>query len=168
MTKLRIYKTSEHASVPRLATERSACVDVTACMPVGTKVKYFTYGSAEPKQNETINGSFSLAPFSRALIPTGLILDIPQGFSVRAHPRSGLAFKQGLSLANAEGVIDEDYVDPLFVMLINFSGITQVIKHGDRIAQIELYQTISTEIEEMYSAPEQKTSRNGGIGSTGR
>lgn len=168
MIQLKAYKNHPQAVIPQLATESSACFDVHACIPEGTKVKYFTYGSIEPSYRESGSDHFAITPFSRALIPTGLILDIPEGYSVRAHPRSGLAFKHGLTFANAEGVIDEDYVDPLFVILINVSGVVQKIAHGERIAQLELYKTIPTQITETLEKPAQKTSRNGGLGSTGR
>lgn len=168
MIQLKFFKDHEDASIPKLATEGSACFDVQACIPTGTKIKYFSYGATAAAYREVADDSFSLAPFSRALVPTGLILDIPKGHSVRAHPRSGLSFKNGLTLANSEAVIDEDYVDPLFVMLINVSGTPQLIKHGERVAQLELYKTIPTEILETLDRPALKTSRSGGLGSTGR
>jgi dUTP pyrophosphatase len=168
MIQLKAFKEHPQAVVPQLATESSACFDIHACIPSGTRIKCYSYGSNESRSGESTSNSFMIAPFSRALVPTGLILDIPEGFSVRAHPRSGLAFKHGLTLANAEGVIDEDYVDPIFVMLINMSGVVQQIKHGERIAQLELYKTVPTQILETQERPAQKTSRNGGFGSTGR
>ena len=168
MIQLKFFKDHPGSSIPQLATEGSACFDVQACIPTGTKIKYFSYGATAAAYREVIDNSFSIAPFYRVLVPTGLILDIPEGYSVRAHPRSGLSLKNGLTLANAEAVIDEDYVDPLFVMLINVSGAPQQIKHGDRVAQLELYKTIPTEILESFERPAPKTSRSGGLGSTGR
>ena len=101
------------------------------------------------------------------LVPTNLILDIPKGFSVKAHPRSGLSLKQGLTLFNCTGVIDSDYVDPLFITLVNISGTTRTICDGDRIIQAELQVKIDTALESTNKRPTKKTDRNGGFGSTG-
>ena len=102
------------------------------------------------------------------MVPTGLILDIPAGHSVRIHPRSGNAIKKGLSFINCEGVVDSDYTDPLMIPVINLSDIqTIVINNNDRIAQGELIRDLSYNIEEISSPPEQKTNREGGFGSTG-
>jgi dUTP pyrophosphatase len=103
----------------------------------------------------------------RVAVPTGLILDIPEGYSVRLHPRSGLALKNGISMANCEGIIDSDYVDELKVIIVNNGGEPFVIKHGDRICQGELIKTLDYTIEQCYTKPVQKTDRNGGFGSTG-
>ena len=98
-----------------------------------------------------------------------MILDIPVGYSVRIHPRSGSAIKQGLSLINCEGVIDYDYVDPLFIAAVNLSDVqTIVINNGDRVAQGELVRMLSYEIEDTDIKPVQKTDRDGGFGSTGK
>ncbi len=100
-------------------------------------------------------------------ISTGLILDIPVGYSVRIHPRSGLAYKKGITLLNAEGIIDSDYTDELKILLYNTSNMDFIIQHGDRIAQGELVKNLDYVIEECYNAPVQKTDRVGGFGSTG-
>ena len=98
-----------------------------------------------------------------------MILDIPNGYSVRIHPRSGTAIKQGMSLINCEGVIDYDYVDPLFIACVNLSEVqTIVINNGDRVAQGELVEMNHYEIEETSKKPTQKTDRDGGFGSTGK
>lgn len=106
-------------------------------------------------------------PGERLLIPTGLIFDIPENHSIRIHARSGLSLKQGLALANAEGVVDSDYVDPTFIMMINNSNAVATIKHGDRIAQGELVPVLQSEFQEIPTPPKQKTDRQGGLGSTG-
>jgi dUTP pyrophosphatase len=108
-----------------------------------------------------------LRPGHRYLIPTNLILDIPEGFSVRIHPRSGLALKQGLTLINCEGVIDSDYVEPIYITLLNLSDSPVEISDGDRVAQAELVRSETYEIEEVNTPPARKTSRVGGFGSTG-
>ena len=104
----------------------------------------------------------------RVMVPTGLILDIPEGYSVRLHSRSGLAWKDGIYLTNCEGVIDSDYVEPVFVMLTSISQSPKHIKHGDRICQAELVEKIYHEFEEINEPPSQKTDRYGGFGSTGK
>ena len=101
------------------------------------------------------------------MVPTGLILDIPIGYSVRLHPRSGLSLKQGLVLANAQGIIDSDYVEELFVLMYNMSDNVMTINNGDRICQGELIKTDKYTIEETLIQPKIKTDRKGGMGSTG-
>jgi dUTP pyrophosphatase len=95
------------------------------------------------------------------------IFDIPESYSIRLHPRSGLALKQGLTLANCEGVIDSDYINPLFVAILSTSAVEATIKDGDRIAQLELVLNVNASIVETYNPPQQKSSRTGGFGSTG-
>jgi dUTP pyrophosphatase len=87
---------------------------------------------------------------------------------LRIHVRSSVAFKQGLFLANAEGVVDQDYFHETFVMLVNTSTQTVIIKNGDRIAQGELVKTEQYDLLQTFNKPEQITDRVGGIGSTGR
>ena len=165
---LKVFKTHESARVPQLATKGAACFDVHASLIPDTKVKCYLYGEAAPTAI-TVNafGSIYIPAGARTLIPLNLILDIPTGYSVRFHPRSGISLKQGLTLFNCEGVIDSDYVDPCFVTLYNISGVDQIVSDGDRIAQGELVATRFYEIEETSEAPAQKTDRTGGFGSTG-
>ena len=118
---------------------------------------------------ERKDSSITSHPCQRALSPTGVILDIPNGYSVRIHPRSGTAIKQGMSLINCEGVIDYDYVEPLFIACVNLSEVqTIIINNGDRVAQGELVEMTHYEIEESSTKPTQKTDRAGGFGSTGK
>jgi dUTP pyrophosphatase len=101
------------------------------------------------------------------MVPTGLIFDIPEGYSVRIHPRSGLSYKQGLILANLEAVIDSDYIHETFVLLTNISENHITINNGDRVAQAELVKQEKYAISETTNKPVQKTDRTGGLGSTG-
>jgi dUTP pyrophosphatase len=167
MTTLKFYRLSSEVNLPRLATDGSACFDLQAWLERGSEVKVYEYSDTQPHAVRLLSSSVILRPFARALIPTGLIADIPSGYSLRVHPRSGLALKNGITLTNAEGVIDEDYVEPLFVMLTNMSGNNFTISNGDRIAQAELQLVIPTSIQETSVKPAQKTSRTGGLGSTG-
>jgi dUTP pyrophosphatase len=106
-------------------------------------------------------------PGDRAMLPTGLIFDIPKGYSVRIHPRSGLSFKQGLVLANMEAVIDSDYVEETFILIANMSEVDYSILEGDRIAQAEMIKKEEYVLWEIFDAPTKKTDRVGGLGSTG-
>ncbi|MBO9478304.1 dUTP diphosphatase [Shimia sp. R11_0] len=107
-----------------------------------------------------------LAPGARALVPTGLSLEIPQGYEVQMRPRSGLALKQGLTLANSPGTIDSDYRGPLGVIVLNAGQEEIVISHGMRIAQMVVAPVVlaAFDVQEDLSATERGT---GGFGSTG-
>lgn len=153
--------------MPSYSTQASACFDVHACVVSGTTIKMKVAEGNGDLNCHVLDSVVEVLPGSRALIPTGLIFDIPLGHSLRLHPRSGLAFKNGLMLANCEGVIDEDYVDEVFVAVYNSSTQPFVIKHGDRIAQCELVKDERTSISETTEKPSRKTDRNGGFGSTG-
>lgn len=108
-----------------------------------------------------------LQPGCRALVPTGLHLGIPVGFEVQIRPRSGLALKNGITLANAPGTIDSDYRGPLGVILINLGEEAFQITHGDRIAQMIVAPVAQGEFVQTKTLDE--TARGaGGFGSTGR
>jgi dUTP pyrophosphatase len=102
------------------------------------------------------------------MVPTQLIFDIPEGWSMRLHMRSGLAIKGGLVLSNSEGVIDSDYTDQLMILVTNTSEIPVRINHGDRICQGELVPVYRTGFASTATRPSPKTSRTGGFGSTGK
>lgn len=163
------YKMADDVKDPVVATANSACFDLHAYIPHGSE--YTMYSKHNVKGTGTsINvdgGMITVSPGDRFLVPTGLIFDIPNGCSVRLHARSGLSLKQGLVLANAEGVIDSDYVDPTFVMITNISDVPVDIKNGDRICQAELVYQPNFAIMPIAQAPEKKTDREGGFGSTG-
>jgi dUTP pyrophosphatase len=109
----------------------------------------------------------TLAPGGRALVPTGLRLAIPSDFEAQIRPRSGLAFKHGITLANTPGTIDSDYRGPLGVILINLGTEPFHIAHGDRIAQILFAPVVRAVWDERPSLDD--TGRGaGGFGSTGR
>lgn len=165
---LKVYKSHASAYLPHLATKGSACFDVHASLQPGDAVVCYHYGvTDEDALLVDDSGNIIIAPGMRTLVPVNLIFDIPQGFSLRAHPRSGLSLKKGLTLFNCEGVIDNDYVEPLFITLYNISGVDQTISDGDRIAQVELVRSEQYSIEEVLDKPLHKTDRVGGFGSTG-
>ncbi|MBO4264329.1 MAG: dUTP diphosphatase [Bacteroidales bacterium] len=107
-----------------------------------------------------------LPPLGRAMIPTGLYLEIPAGYEVQVRPRSGLAAKRGITVLNAPGTIDADYRGEVCVILVNLSAEEFVVERGERIAQLVLarHETIEWETADALSG----TSRgSGGFGSTG-
>lgn len=161
---LKFYRVNPAATIPQYQTKQSACFDLHACLE-GERVKGFDRNNKDFLTNQS--NKIAINPGERVLIPTGMIIDIPVGFSVRLHARSGLSLKQGLVLANAEGVIDSDYVDPTFVMITNVSTVVATINHGDRIAQGELIPALQAVLGETTLRPTQKTDRQGGLGSTG-
>ncbi|MEM9435532.1 MAG: dUTP diphosphatase [Pseudomonadota bacterium] len=108
----------------------------------------------------------TLAPGARALIPTGLRLEIPVGHEIQIRPRSGLALKHGLSLPNSPGTIDADYRGPLGVILINLGAEPYTVSHGERIAQMVLAPVLQASFEEV-SALSNTERGAGGFGSTG-
>jgi dUTP pyrophosphatase len=172
---LSIFRCVPNAIIPSYATASSACFDIHACLVEGVQIKSFVhfppspFGSSEHTRFFAVDskGEIHLPAGTRALIPTGLKFDIADGHSVRLHPRSGLSFKHGLSLSNCEGVIDADYVDEVFVSVINLSACDITIRHGDRICQGELVKDSRCAILETHTEPAKKTTRNGGFGSTG-
>lgn len=107
-----------------------------------------------------------LAPMARALVPTGLRVEIPEGFEMQIRPRSGLAFKHGIGLTNSPGTIDADYRGPVGVLLINLGAEHFVVAHGDRIAQAVIAPVVQARFE--LAGDLAQTARGaGGFGSTG-
>ena len=102
----------------------------------------------------------------RALVPTGLSLEIPSGYEAQIRPRSGLAIKNGVSLVNTPGTIDADYRGEVCVIMINLGAEDFVIKRGDRIAQMVLAPVIQVQVIEVQDLGETKRGA-GGFGSTG-
>lgn len=170
--KLGIYRISEKTQVPCCATDFSACFDLKACFHKN-KVKCCSGVSNEKVDLEVSDDYIILPPRSRALIPTGIIFVIPEGYQMKILPRSGLAWKNGVTVINSPGTIDEDYTEETFVLLHNTSYEPFKICNGDRIAQGELVKNTSRNIM-FYDAffndvnkIKLKTNRNGGMGSTG-
>ena len=166
MNRLSIYKTHPNITLPKFATKGSACFDLS----------FQAWGKSEYVGYNPFNGSFTrslsdgkivIMPGDRVLVPTGLIFDIPEGYAVRLHARSGLSLKQGLILANSEAVIDSDYVEETMVMLTNASEVGITINNGDRVAQAELVKSEEYTLWEIFDRPGKKTERDGGLGSTG-
>lgn len=129
--------------------------------------EYATTGSSGMDIRANLDSPKTLQPLERALIPTGLFMEIPQGYEVQVRPRSGLAIKQGITCLNTPGTIDADYRGEIKVILINLSQQEQVIHHGDRVAQL-----VVQKVEQAIWLPVQEleiTERNaGGFGHTGK
>lgn len=165
MTKLKLFKTNTNVSLPQKQTSGSACFDLM--FQGHGKRQYSGFSRMNKPFDRVMNNQIVIGPGERIMVPTGIIMDIPEGHSVRVHARSGLSLKQGLVLANAEGVIDSDYVEEVMVLLHNISENSITIHTGDRIAQAELIKDAEYTIEESATRPGVKTSRVGGMGSTG-
>lgn len=134
--------------LPGYATPGAAAMDLLACLPPEART------------------GLTLAPGARALIPTGLALEIPEGFEIQVRPRSGLALKRGVALVNGPGTIDADYRGELGVIVINHGTEPVRIDHGMRVAQILLAPVTRIAWRETDRLGE--TARGaGGFGSTG-
>ena len=164
---VKIYKLFPEAHMPELGTEWAACFDLKASLRDSDEITVFNATNTKSKRKYA-NGSIFIYSGERALIPTGLVFDLDENQSMRIHPRSGLAFKDGITLANSEGVVDSDYVQQTYVVLYNMSDKVFIVEDGDRIAQAEVLESYSKFVfEEVFDEPETKTSRTGGFGSTG-
>ena len=143
MTKVRIINSSHHP-MPSYATEHSAGMDVRA----------------------NLESPVTLAPMQRELVPTGLRIALPHGYECQIRPRSGLALKHGITVANAPGTIDADYRGEIGVILINLSSEPFVINDGERICQMVIapYSRVEWEPAESLDATERG---EGGFGHTG-
>ena len=129
--------------------------------------EYATEGSSGMDIRASLDVPQSLQPFERVLIPTGLFIELPNGYEAQIRPRSGLAIKQGITCLNTPGTIDADYRGEIKIILINLSQQEQVIQPGDRIAQMIIQQVdkaVWKEVDEL-----EITGRNaGGFGHTGK
>lgn len=131
--------------IPEYATEQSAGVDLRA----------------------NIEDGILLEPLSRALVGTGLYIQLPKGFEAQIRPRSGLAAKHGITVLNAPGTIDADYRGEIKVILINLSHQSFVVNPGERIAQMVIATHEKVEFNVVDKLDE--TARGeGGFGSTGK
>ena len=127
---------------------------------------YETEGSAGMDLRANIETSISLKPLERAMIPTGLSIELPLGFEAQVRPRSGLAAKRGLTCLNSPGTIDSDYRGELKVILVNLSNEIQTIEPTERIAQMVIAKHERVTLIEVEVLTD--TVRGaGGFGSTG-
>lgn len=129
---------------------------------------YQTAGAAGADVRANLpDGDVELAPGGRALVPTGLQMEIPPGFEVQVRPRSGLALKHGLMLVNSPGTIDSDYRGPVGVIMLNGGEVAFTVTHGMRIAQLVVAPV--TQARFALAGDLGETARgSGGFGSTGK
>lgn len=129
--------------------------------------QYATEGSSGMDIRANLTETVELKPLERALIPTGLFIELPVGYEAQIRPRSGLAIKQGITCLNSPGTIDADYRGEIKIILINLSSEIQSVQHADRIAQMVIQKT--EQIQWLPSVEIEETARNrGGFGSTGK
>lgn len=126
-----------------------------------------TKGAAGADLRANLSEPVLLKPLDRRLIPTGLKMEIPYGYEVQIRPRSGLAFKHGITVLNSPGTIDSDYRGDVGVLLVNLSNSDFKINSGDRIAQMVLAKHEVPEFIENNSLTQSQRGE-GGFGSTGK
>jgi dUTP pyrophosphatase len=127
---------------------------------------YETSSSAGLDVRANLTEPIELKPLERALVKTGLFMEIPAGFECQVRPRSGLAFKNGITVLNSPGTIDADYRGEVGVILINLSNDTFVIEDGERIAQLVFAKVEQAEWKVASELSETERGA-GGFGSTG-
>jgi len=129
--------------------------------------QYATKGASGMDIRAALDIPLTLQPLERNLIPTGLFVEIPQGYEIQIRPRSGLAIKQGITCLNTPGTIDSDYRGEIKIILINLSSEEQVIHPGDRIAQMIIQKTERAEFEQVEILNNTERAA-GGFGHTGK
>lgn len=127
---------------------------------------YQSEGAAGIDLLAAVEKALTLRPGARALVPTGLILELPQGYEAQVRPRSGLAFRRGITVLNTPGTIDSDYRGEVQVLLVNLGDKPFAVARGERIAQLVVQRVERIELSE--TAKTTSTRRGaGGFGSTG-
>ena len=141
-------------------------VRFTKLRPGALAPRYMSAGAAGLDLASAADEPITLAPGGRAVVPTGLAFEIPQGYEGQVRPRSGLARKHGITLTNAPGTIDSDYRGEVQVLLVNLGDAPHVVQPGDRIAQLVIAPVTIAELEEAAALSE-TTRGAGGFGHTG-
>ncbi|MDA0986866.1 MAG: dUTP diphosphatase [Bacteroidetes bacterium] len=127
---------------------------------------YSTIGSAGMDLTAAINDPITINPQTVALIPTGIIIEVQDGYEAQVRPRSGLAIKNGITILNSPGTIDSDYRGEVKVIMINHSNKDFIVNRGDRIAQLIISPFQKINWENVDSLTETKRG-DGGFGHTG-
>ena len=142
-------------------------VQVKVIVSEGASVpEYKSAGAAGADVCAFVQSKLTLKPGERTLVPTGLFFEIPEGYEIQVRPRSGLAFKNGVTVLNTPGTIDSDYRGELKVLLANFGNADFEISSGDRIAQIIVAPVTRGNFVQASSISETERG-SGGFGSTG-
>jgi dUTP pyrophosphatase len=144
MITIKVVNQSNHP-LPEYATDHSAGLDLRA----------------------NLNLPIVLKPLERVLVPTGLFIELPQGHEAQIRPRSGLAFKNGITVLNSPGTIDADYRGEIKVLLVNLSNENFTINDGERVAQMVIARHETIEWYGVMELDETKRG-HGGFGSTGK
>jgi dUTP pyrophosphatase len=127
---------------------------------------YATPGAAGADVAAAVSEDVELQPLQRTAVPTGLVLAVPPGYEVQVRPRSGLALRHGVTVANAPGTIDSDYRGELMVILVNLGNKNYVVRRGERIAQLVLAPVVQGTFTESEELPSSGRGADG-FGSTG-
>jgi len=141
--KIKIVNKSQHDS-PVYATSQSAGLDLRA----------------------NLTESITLKPLARILVKTGLFIELPEGYEAQVRPRSGLAYKKGITVLNSPGTIDADYRGEIGVILVNLSDEEFIIENGERVAQMVIAKHEQADWAEVETLDETERGA-GGFGSTG-
>ncbi len=142
---LQIKKINPQANIPRYMTELAAGMDLCACLDC----------------------AITIAPGERVLVPTGIAIALPVGYEAQVRPRSGLAWRDGITLVNSPGTIDADYRGEIKVIIINHGQLQVKIDNGERIAQMVIAPVIQAQLQLVVDLDD--TSRDsGGFGHTGK
>jgi dUTP pyrophosphatase len=144
----------------------SPVVKVHALRPGAQIPKYMTDGAAGLDLAALVDEEVTIAPGERKLVGTGIAIELPHGMEGQVRPRSGLAWRHGVTVLNSPGTVDEDYRGEVKVLLVNHGGEPHTVRSGDRIAQLVVARVERVRIVE---APLGSTERGeGGYGHTGR
>lgn len=127
---------------------------------------YSTNSSAGMDLRADLESPVSMKPMERKLIPTGLYIELPEGYEAQIRPRSGLALKKGISVLNTPGTIDADYRGEIGIILINLSDETFIVEHGERICQMVINKVETIQWSKVDSLEESERGA-GGFGHTG-
>ncbi|MEN9322830.1 MAG: hypothetical protein RL699_610 [Bacteroidota bacterium] len=127
---------------------------------------YETLASAGMDLRAELQEPISLQPLERALVKTGLFIELPIGYEAQVRPRSGLALKKGITVLNSPGTVDADYRGEIGVILVNLSSETFVVENGERIAQLVIAKHERAEWNQVSALSETERGA-GGFGSTG-
>ena len=127
---------------------------------------YSTSSSAGMDLRANLEQEVILKPLERKLIPTGLFMELPEGFEAQIRPRSGLALKKGISVINTPGTIDADYRGEIGIILVNLSDEEFVVEHGERICQMVINKVETIQWNQVESLDESERGE-GGFGHTG-
>lgn len=128
--------------------------------------EYSTGNSAGMDLRANLAQAVILKPLERKLIPTGLYIELPEGYEAQIRPRSGLAIKKGISVLNTPGTIDADYRGELGIILVNLSNETFVVEHGERICQMVINKVESISWKQVDVLEDSERGK-GGFGHTG-